>query len=187
MDPIQRRLAGVGLVPEERLGHGAVPDMSLWENAFLSAATRMNLLKNGFIQVGASTDFALKVVDEFRVKTPGVTHFATSLSGGNLQKFIVGREIMQNPGVIVVLQPTWGVDAGSAAAIRQALINLAAEGAAVLAVSQDLEELFEISDRIAVICEGRMSEARLAENVTVEEVGLLMAGVGLEGEPAHAG
>ncbi|MDE0794955.1 MAG: ABC transporter ATP-binding protein [Alphaproteobacteria bacterium] len=187
MNPNQRRAAGVGLVPEERLGHGAVPDMSLWENAFLSAATRMKLVKNGFIQVGASTDFALKVVDEFRVKTPGVTHFATSLSGGNLQKFIVGREILQNPGVIVVLQPTWGVDAGSAAAIRQALINLAAEGAAVLAVSQDLEELFEISDRIAVICEGRMSQARLAENVTVEEVGLLMAGIGLEGEPAHAG
>ena len=187
MDPVQRRLAGVGLVPEERLGHGAVPDMSLWENAFLSAATRMNLLKKGFIQVAESTDFALKVVDESRVKTTGVTHFATSLSGGNLQKFIVGREIMQNPGVIVVLQPTWGVDAGSAASIRQALINLAAEGAAVLAVSQDLEELFEISDRIAVICEGRMSEARPAENVTAEEVGLLMAGVGLEGEPAHAG
>ena len=87
----------------------------------------------------------------------------------------------------VVNQPTWGVDAGSAAAIRQALINLASEGAAVLAVSQDLEELFEISDRIAVICEGRMSEARNAEDVTVEEVGLLMAGIGLEGEPAHAG
>ena len=187
MDPNERRAAGVGLVPEERLGHGAVPDMSLWENAFLSAATRMNLTKNGFIQVAASTEFAEKVVEEFRVKTPGVTHFATSLSGGNLQKFIIGREIMQGPGVIVVLQPTWGVDAGSAAAIRQALINMAAEGAAVLAVSQDLEELFEISDRIAVICEGRMSEARLAENVTVEEIGLLMAGIGLEGEPAHAG
>lgn len=187
MDPIQRRAAGVGLVPEERLGHGAVPDMSLWENAFLSAATRMDLMKNGFIQVAASTEFAENVVSQFNVKTPGVTHFATSLSGGNLQKFIVGREIMQNPGIIVVLQPTWGVDAGSAAAIRQALINLAAEGAAVLTVSQDLEELFEISDRIAVICEGRMSEARNAEDVTVEEVGLLMAGIGLEGEPAHAG
>lgn len=185
MDPTERRAAGVGLVPEERLGHGAVPDMSLWENAFLSAATRMHLKKNGFIQVAASTAFAEKVVKEFRVKTPGVTHFATSLSGGNLQKFIVGREILQDPGVIVVLQPTWGVDAGSAAAIRQALIDLAAEGAAVLAVSQDLEELFEISDRIAVICEGRISEARLAETVTVEEIGLLMAGIGLEGEPAH--
>jgi simple sugar transport system ATP-binding protein len=160
--------------------------MSLWENAFLSGATRMGLQKNGFIQVAASNAFAEKVVDEFRVKTTGVSHAANSLSGGNLQKFIVGREIMQNPGVIVALQPTWGVDAGSAAAIRQALIDLASRGAAVLAVSQDLEELFEISDRIAVICEGRMSEARPVENVTVEEIGLLMAGIGLEGEPADA-
>ncbi len=187
LDPNQRRAAGVGLVPEERLGHGAVPDMSLWENAFLSAATRMNLLKRGFIRVAASSAFAKKVVDEFRVKTPGVTHFATSLSGGNLQKFIVGREIMQEPGVIVVLQPTWGVDAGSAASIRQALINLASAGAAVLAISQDLEELFEISDRIAVISEGQVSWARPAENVTVEEIGLLMAGIGLEEEVTHAG
>jgi ABC-type uncharacterized transport system ATPase subunit len=186
MDPIARRGAGVGLIPEERLGHGAVPEMSLWENAFLSGATRMGLQKNGFIQVAASNAFAEKVVDEFRVKTTGVSHAANSLSGGNLQKFIVGREIMQNPGVIVALQPTWGVDAGSAAAIRQALIDLASRGAAVLAVSQDLEELFEISDRIAVICEGRMSEARPVENVTVEEIGLLMAGIGLEGEPADA-
>ena len=187
MDPIQRRAIGIGLVPEERLGHGAVPDMSLWENGFLSGATRMNLLNKGFIQVAASNDFAEDVVDQFRVKTPGVSHAANSLSGGNLQKFIVGREIVQVPGVIVVLQPTWGVDAGSAAAIRQSLIDMASEGAAVLAVSQDLEELFEISDRIAVICEGRMSDARPAEHVTVEEIGLLMAGIGLDGETAHAG
>ena len=186
LGPVQRRGIGIGLVPEERLGHGAVPDMSLWENGFLSAATRMELINNGFIQVGASSAFAERVVEEFRVKTPGVTHAANSLSGGNLQKFIVGREIVQKPGVIVVLQPTWGVDAGSTASIRQALIDMAAEGAAVLAISQDLEELFEISNRIAVICEGRMSDARPAENVTVEEIGLLMAGVGPDGEIAHA-
>ena len=186
LGPVQRRGIGVGLVPEERLGHGAVPDMSLWENGFLSAATRMELINNGFIQVGASTAFAEEVVEQFRVKTPGVTHPANSLSGGNLQKFIVGREIVQKPGVIVVLQPTWGVDAGSTASIRQALIDMATEGAAVLAISQDLEELFEISNRIAVICEGRMSDAQPAENVTVEEIGLLMAGVGSDGEKAHA-
>lgn len=190
-DPVQRRAAGVGLVPEERLGHGAVPDMSLWENGFLSAAPRMNLTSRGFIQVAASNAFAQQVVDKFRVKTPGVEHTAKSLSGGNLQKFIVGREIMQDPGVIVALQPTWGVDAGSAAAIRQALIDMAAMGAAVLVISQDLEELFEISDRIAVMCEGRLSEARPAEDVTVEQVGLLMAGVELTSEPGgeatHAG
>ena len=177
LDPVQRRSIGLGIVPEERLGHGAVSEMSLWENGLLSAATRMKLLKNGFIQVTASTKFAEEVVEEFRVKTPGVNLAAKSLSGGNLQKFIVGREIVQKPGVIVVLQPTWGVDAGSAAAIRQSLIDMAADGAAVLAISQDLEELFEISDRIAVICQGRLSKARAAENVTVEEVGLLMSGV----------
>ena len=181
MDPIQRRQIGIGLVPEERFGHGAVAGMSLWENALLSGATRMKLLKKGFIKKEASNDFAEDIVKQFRVKTPGVGHAANSLSGGNLQKFIVGREIVQAPGVIVVLQPTWGVDAGSAASIRQSLIDMATRGAAVLVVSQDLEELFEISDRIAVISAGRMSDIRATESITVEEIGLLMAGVGLDG------
>ncbi len=184
LGPNERRAMGTGLVPEERLGHGAVPDMSLWENGLLSAATRMRMVRNGFIQIGAATKYAESVVERFRVKTPGVTHTASSLSGGNLQKFIIGREIMQDPGVIVALQPTWGVDAGSAASIRQELIDLAGRGAAVLVVSQDLEELFEISDRIAVICEGRLSSAQPAENMTVEQIGLLMAGVSEE-EAAH--
>ncbi|PPR11627.1 MAG: Galactose/methyl galactoside import ATP-binding protein MglA [Alphaproteobacteria bacterium MarineAlpha11_Bin1] len=187
LDPVQRRRIGLGLVPEERLGHGAVSEMSLWENGLLSGATRMNLIKNGFIGVAESSEFAQEVVEEFRVKTPGVNHTAKSLSGGNLQKFIVGREIVQKPGVIVVLQPTWGVDAGSAAAIRQSLIDMAAAGTAVLVISQDLEELFQISDRIAVICRGRLSEARAAENVTPEEVGLLMAGAELDGDNTGAG
>ncbi len=186
LGPVEHRIAGMGLVPEERLGHGAVPDMSLWENAFLSAANRLKLVRNGFIDVAGSTAFARAVVERFRVKTPGVGHAASSLSGGNLQKFIIGREIMQNPGVIVALQPTWGVDAGSAASIRQELIDLAVAGAAVLVVSQDLEELFEISDRIAVICEGRLSAPRPAEEMTVEEIGLLMAGLAGSKEDAHA-
>ena len=142
----------------------------------------MNLLKNGFVQVNASSDFAKDIVKQFRVKTQGVSHAANSLSGGNLQKFIVGREIVQEPGVIIALQPTWGVDAGSAASIRQSLIDMASKGAAVLAVSQDLEELFEISDRIAVICAGQMSEARPTDNINVDEIGLLMAGVGVDGD-----
>ena len=175
--PNRRRSVGMAFVPEERLGHGAVPQMSLWENAFLSGATRMNLLKNGFMRVKDSEDYASKIVDEFRVKTPGITNVASSLSGGNLQKFIIGREILQNPGIIIALQPTWGVDAGSAAAIRQSLIDLAANGAAVLVISQDLEELFEIADRLSVICEGHLSPARITEDVSVEEIGLLMGGV----------
>ncbi len=175
--PNRRRLVGMAFVPEERLGHGAVPQMSLWENAFLSGATRMNLLSNGFMRIKQSEDYASKIVDEFRVKTPGIANVASSLSGGNLQKFIIGREILQKPGIIIALQPTWGVDAGSAAAIRQSLIDLAANGAAVLVVSQDLEELFEIADRLSVICEGRLSPARITEEVSVDEIGLLMGGV----------
>ncbi|MBT7266918.1 MAG: ABC transporter ATP-binding protein [Rhodospirillaceae bacterium] len=184
--PSIRRNAGLGFVPEERLGHGAVPEMSLWENAFLSGARTMNLTSNGFIDIRGSVKYALDVVAEFNVKTPGVEHAANSLSGGNLQKFIFGREILQNPGVIVALQPTWGVDAGSAAFIRQSLLDLAAKGAAVLVISQDLEELFEVSDQMAVICEGELSPTRPAEEFTVEAIGLLMAGIVGEEEAAHA-
>jgi general nucleoside transport system ATP-binding protein len=175
--PNERRSAGMGFVPEERLGHGAVPDMSLWENAFLSGSTRMNLLRSGFIKVAESADYASDIVSDFNVKTPGVTNSASSLSGGNLQKFIFGREILQKPGVIVALQPTWGVDAGSAAAIRQSLLDMSAGGAAILVISQDLEELFEISDQMAVLCDGHLSEFQPAGDLTVEEIGLLMAGI----------
>ncbi len=177
LGPGERRDLGLGFVPEERLGHGAVPDMTLWENGFLSAMRRQELMQNGFIKIDKSVDFAVSVVHRFNVKTAGVDHNASSLSGGNLQKFIVGREIEQDPRVLIVLQPTWGVDAGSAAAIHQELMDLAAKGTAVLVISQDLDELFAVSDRIAVICEGRLSGSTLASETTVEQIGLLMGGL----------
>ncbi len=175
--PMERRAEGMVFVPEERVGQGAVVDLSLWENGLLSAMGSQGLSRRGFINTEAATAFAERVVNSFRVKTPGVSHVAGSLSGGNLQKFIVGREILQDPKVIIAVQPTWGVDAGSAAAIRQALMDLAVNGTAVLVISQDLEELFEISDRIAVICDGRLSEARPVGDLTVEDVGLMMSGL----------
>lgn len=175
--PNQRRAAGMTFVPEERLGHGAVPQMSLWENAFLSGATRLSLLRNGFMRISNSETYASKIINAFRVKTPGISNSAASLSGGNLQKFIIGREILQSPDVIVAMQPTWGVDAGSAAAIRQSFIDMAEGGGAVLVISQDLEELFEVADRLSVICEGRLSPAGITKDMSVEEIGLLMGGV----------
>lgn len=177
MGPEQRRDLGLGFVPEERLGHGAVPEMTLWENGFLTAARGQNLMNKGFIKTEKTKDFATAIVERFNVKTAGIEHNADSLSGGNLQKFIVGREIDQNPKVLIVLQPTWGVDAGSAAFIHQALIDLAADGTAVLVISQDLDELFAVSDRIAVMCEGRLSEPTPASEITVEQIGLLMGGL----------
>jgi ABC-type uncharacterized transport system ATPase subunit len=106
---------------------------------------------------------------------------ARALSGGNLQKFVMGRELLREPGVLVVAQPTWGVDAGAAQLIRQALADRARAGAAVLVISQDLDELFEISDHMAVMFHGRMSAPRPAGSLTREAVGLLMGGHGMDG------
>src|SRR5262249_28550080 len=132
---------------------------------------------------------AREVIAGFDVRTPGPAAEARSLSGGNLQKFIVGREILQQPGVLVVAQPTWGVDAGAEAAIHQALLDLAAGGAAVVVISQDLDEIFALCDRIAVIAGGRLSPARPIDAVTIEEIGLLMGGsvTGSTAEGRHAG
>jgi len=176
LGPLARRKLGSAFVPEERLGHGAVPDMSLTENTLLSAIAGMDLLQNGFIKLSKTMDYAKHVVENFNVKTAGIDSTAGSLSGGNLQKFIVGREILQAPKIFIVSQPTWGVDAGAAAAIHQSIIDLAATGTAVLIISQELDELVTICDRIAVICEGRLSEAKETADVTVEQIGLLMGG-----------
>ena len=117
------------------------------------------------------------MVEKFDVRTPGTATSAGSLSGGNLQKFVVGREILQAPGVLVISQPTWGVDAGAAAAIHQALADMAREGAAIVVISQDLDELFGITDRLAVINVGVLSTALMTADASVAEIGLLMGGI----------
>jgi simple sugar transport system ATP-binding protein len=181
MGPAERRLLGAAFVPEERQGHGAVRDMTLSENALLSAYRRKGLVWHGLLDMGRTVAFAGEILRDFDVKSDGPAAEARSLSGGNLQRFIVGREILQQPGIIVVAQPTWGLDAGAAAAIRQALLDLADHGTSVVVISQDLDELIEIADRIAVIARGVLSPARPVGEVTVAELGLLMGGV-----PSHA-
>ena len=176
LGPNARRELGILAAPEERLGHAAAPDMSLVENALLTGAIRKDLTKNGFVNWGGATDFAETVIKSFDVRTPGSDRAARSLSGGNLQKFVIGREVLQDPEVLVVNQPTWGVDAAAAAAIRQALLDLAAKGAAIVVISQDLDELMEISDRFGALNEGRMSDIRPAAGLTIDEIGLMMGG-----------
>lgn len=176
LGPMARRALGVLAAPEERLGHAAAPDMSLTENAMLTGATREGLVKNGFLKWAAAKEFAQRVIKEFDVRTPGPENAARSLSGGNLQKFVIGREVLQRPYVLVVNQPTWGVDASAAAAIRQSLLDLAAGGAAVICISQDLDELMEISDSFAALNEGKLSAPRPAAGLSVEEIGLMMGG-----------
>ncbi|HUF55553.1 MAG TPA: ABC transporter ATP-binding protein, partial [Thermohalobaculum sp.] len=174
--PTARREAGAAFVPEERNGHAAVGEMTLSENVILSHHRAEGLAHSGWIDFSGARDWARRVRERFDVRAAGDDPVAGSLSGGNLQKFVVGREILRRPGVLVVSQPTWGVDAGAAAVIRKALIELAESGSAVLVISQDLEEIFSMADRIAVIHHGRLSRAHPAAEMTPEKVGLLMGG-----------
>ncbi|WP_298913963.1 ABC transporter ATP-binding protein [uncultured Roseobacter sp.] len=176
LGPNARRAIGLLAAPEERLGHAAAPDMSLTENAMLTGAARQNLERNGFLNWPAARGFAEKIIEAFDVRTPGPGNAARSLSGGNLQKFVIGREVLQRPDVLVVNQPTWGVDASAAAAIRQSLLDLAGKGAAVIVISQDLDELMEISDHFAALNEGRLSEPCSTDGLSVEQIGLMMGG-----------
>jgi len=176
LDIESRRASGAALIPEQRLGHGAVPNMALSDNMVLSRHGTDRLDRFGMVNVRRAKRLSDEVVSKFDVRFSGKNPVASSLSGGNLQKFVVGREILARPGVLVVDQPTWGVDAGAAVAIRQALVNMAAQGAAVLVISQDLDELFSISDRIAVLHEGALSAPLATGQVTRETIGLMMAG-----------
>ncbi len=181
-----RRGRNAAFVPEERLGHGAVPGMKLSDNVIMTRHTATaGLVRSGFVNDAEAKAIEQRVAKAFDVRSLHPNPEARALSGGNLQKFVVGREMDRNPGILVVNQPTWGVDAGAAALIRQALIDMARAGAAVLVISQDLDEIFEIADRIAVISRGHLSEAEPAAAMTRERIGLLMAG-GAEGSHAAA-
>ncbi|GAB4286548.1 MAG: ABC transporter ATP-binding protein [Roseovarius sp.] len=185
LGPAARRRLGLLSAPEERLGHAAAPEMSLAENALLTGAHRERLVRRGFLRPARMRAFAQRIIARFDVRTPGPETPAQALSGGNLQKFVIGREVLQRPDVLAVNQPTWGVDAAAANAVRQALLDLAAQGAAVICISQDLDELMEISDRLAVLNEGRLSQPRVTAALSPEEIGLMMGGAhGME--VAHA-
>ena len=177
----ERRARGLCAVPEERNGHAAVADFTLAENGELTARRRMGFMQGGLINASRASAYAAKVIKTFVVKALGPRSTAGSLSGGNLQKFIMGREILQEPTALVVSQPTWGVDAGAAGAIRQAIVDLAARGCAVVVVSQDLDELLEFCDSLVVINLGGLSRLMKVGEVTIEEIGLLMGGV--HGDP----
>jgi simple sugar transport system ATP-binding protein len=180
-----RRRLDAAFVPEERLGHGAVPAMRLSDNVVLTRhATGGGEVRGPIVVKAAAAATSERVGRDFDVRKSRRDPEARALSGGNLQKFVVGRELDRKPKLFVVNQPTWGVDAGAAALIRQALVDLAADGAGVLVISQDLDEIFEIADRIAVISRGHLSPTYDAHAVTLERIGLLMGGAHGGGHPA---
>ena len=176
MGPSQRRVAGLSFVPEERNGHAAVPGMSLADNTLLTAHSLGQTVRRGIFDGAGMKQAAASIAKAFDVRLPGPNPLASALSGGNLQKFVVGREIEKTPRLLIVSQPTWGVDVGAANFIRKAMLELAAKGSAVIMISQDLEEIFAISHRIAVLHDGHLSAAQPTASVTAEQVGLLMGG-----------
>ncbi len=173
--PRQRRGAGLHFVPEERLGRGAVPTLSLAQNTLLTRTEAVGAA--GWVRTGQVAALAQSLIARFNVKAGGPQAVARSLSGGNLQKYIIGREIDANPKLLIVSQPTWGVDVGAAAQIRGELLKLRDAGCAVLVVSEELDELFEICDRLLVMARGRVSPSVAARDATVEMIGGWMSGL----------
>ncbi|MES2414765.1 MAG: ABC transporter ATP-binding protein [Pseudomonadota bacterium] len=173
--PRRRRDLGLHFVPEERLGRGAVPSLSLARNLMLTR--KEAIAKSGWLRRSELQAQATRIIDAFKVKAGGPQAIAKSLSGGNLQKFIMGREIDAKPALLIVSQPTWGVDVGAASQIRGELLKLRDAGCAVLVVSEELEELFEICDRLYVMAKGQLSPSMPRANATTELVGQWMSGL----------
>jgi simple sugar transport system ATP-binding protein len=174
--PVHRRRLGLHFVPEERLGRGAVPTLSLAQNTLLTRTGAVHK-RSGWIDTAQVRQLAGDLIARFNVKAGGPDAAARSLSGGNLQKFLMGREIDAKPKLLIVSQPTWGVDVGAAAQIRGELLKLRDEGCAVLVVSEELDELFEISDRLVVIARGRLSPSVNVDQANVEQIGEWMSGL----------
>jgi simple sugar transport system ATP-binding protein len=171
-----RRTRGMAFVPEERLGRGAVPELSLARNLLLSHQGP-ETVRHGWIRTGAVRRITADIIERFRVKAPGPQALAGSLSGGNLQKYIVGREVVRQPRLLVIAQPTWGVDVGAAAQIRGELLALRDAGCAILLISEELDELFELSDRLVVLAKGRLSPSIARAEATRERIGQWMSGL----------
>ena len=187
--PAGRRRLGMAFVPEERLGRGAVPALSLADNVLLTDVDA-STVRAGMVQRAELARRAQAVIAAFGVKAAGHTAPAASLSGGNLQKFIVGRELQREPTLLLIAQPTWGVDVGAAAVIHQAILALKARGCAVLLVSEDLDELLQLSDRVQVIAQGKLSPSLAVADASREKIGLWMSGLwntaSADKELAHA-
>ncbi len=186
LPPAARRRLGLRFVPEERYGYGAVAELRLWENACLTALD--DCAPRGLLDRRRALALAEEAIENFDVRCGGPQALAASLSGGNLQKFIIGRELLRAPRQLVVMQPTWGVDAGAAALIHQALLDMANKGTAVLVISQDLDEILALADEVAVLEGGVLSAPEPAAALSAAAIGMKMgaAAPAVDGDDALA-
>ena len=184
--------AGVARIPEDRHAVGVVGDLPVWENAVLERVATAAFARAGIVKRAAAQAHARQLVERFDVRgteAMGLDTPTRALSGGNMQKLILGRALVGDPGsdkpptLIVADQPTWGLDIGAVAYVHQQLLDAVARGAAMLLISEDLDEIFALADRVAVLHHGRLSVARPAADWTLADIGLAMAGS--EAEHAH--
>ena len=178
--PIEMRRAGLAYVPEGRMENGSIGSFTVAENLLLIDHADPRFLHRGLFDFGVIRTHCQTLVDEYAVKTPSLETTVRSLSGGNIQKLILARELSGTPKVLVASQPTRGVDIGAAEYIHRRLVEQRAQGTAILVISEDLDEVFALSDRIAVIYEGRIMGIVDPAATTREQIGLMMAGVAPE-------
>ncbi|MBK1613389.1 sugar ABC transporter ATP-binding protein [Rubrivivax gelatinosus] len=179
--------AGVARIPEDRHAVGVVGDLPIWENAVLERYASAGFARAGVVRRGAARAFAQQVVERFDVRGGGLETTTRSLSGGNMQKLILGRALLgsgSTPRLVVANQPTWGLDIGAVAYVHQQLLDACAAGAALLLISEDLDEIFALADRIAVLHHGVLGAPRPAADWTLAEIGLAMSGA--QTEARHA-
>ncbi len=175
--PARRTEAGLAYIPEERMHDGVIREFSVAENLILHDHVRPPFSRGPFLDFRRIAEHSWELVRRFRVKTPDIRTPTKSLSGGNIQKLILARELSRAPKVLVAAQPTRGVDIGAMEYIHQRLLEQRAQGTATLLISEDLDELLALSDRIAVIYEGRIMDVVERDRTSAQELGLLMAGI----------
>ncbi|MBW7884147.1 MAG: ABC transporter ATP-binding protein [Caldilineaceae bacterium] len=179
--PGRRTSAGLGYIPEERMHDGIVQEFSVAENLVLQDHMRRPVSNGLFLDFNAIAQHSRQLVRDFNIRTPSIETTTRSLSGGNIQKLVLARELARDPGVLVAAQPTRGVDIGATVYIHERLLDQRRRGTATLLISEDLDEILALSDRIAVIYEGRIMDIVPRDQATAEQLGLLMAGVHTDG------
>jgi simple sugar transport system ATP-binding protein len=177
LPPGARTERNLSYIPEERMRDGMIRDFTVAENLILREHNKQPFSRSGFLNLNAIANHCDELIDNYQVKTPSRDTLAKSLSGGNIQKVVLARELSRQPHVIVAAQPTRGLDIGATEYVRAQLLKQRQEGGAILLISEDLDEILTLSDRIAVIYEGQIMDVVDGDDATPKELGLLMAGV----------
>ena len=177
LSPLERREYLMAFSPEDRLEQAAIPQMKIFENVALNNFKSSNFFNNGLINENKIKEHSKKIISDFNVNTDNIELKSQFLSGGNLQKLIIGRELITSPDLLICFNPTWGLDVGAINYIHETLIKINEQNKSIILISTDTDELLKLSDKISVIHKGKLSKIMNAEEVTSEKLGILMGGV----------